>query len=652
MGSVGDSYNNALAETVNGLFKTELIRRHGPWQDIDHLEHAVLGWVDWWNNQRILGPIVAQRWRGTEANAAAAQADTCYPRLIDQTARFVYSTWMTDGDAVIDRAKEMDRVLHQAEELRQDETNGSVDLVELIRLFGDTHTEEMPSMLREVLDTLAEAPEPAIPLAGLLRALPFFSEVEDAAIRPKLVNICRNRAPDQFTSGFFDGQNHLVLPKLESVAPEYLRGLRAACREMTSLDRAGAVRGTLLKELNRRPNRILTNAFLPGVKELISDFFDSLDAYLASGATADTITAFEHLRYATNAVVRAAEALDTKYARVLRKELIQPVYEMVESKVADSPAFKATLLQLHVSERRYPLHMVGKKLEVPIGVRNLGPGLADNVVVSVVGNDGVSLAESEFLLERMVPGFETVCRLGISISKQLSSLSLMVEVTWRQCRTDERRLSGDYEFLAQRVDVDWAALEASGAYSLEAVESSDDLVGRGELLTRLEGLVAQKNAGCALLHGQKRVGKTSVAKALRSRLESKGSRVIYLEGGDFVAPEVEGTVRQLGRSIVRKLADDPLFRSAEPPKFENSLAPLIEYVDHVMKDSEGERLLIILDEFDELPPGLYARDALGRSFFLSLRSLSAKPYLSVILVGGEKTKVIRERPVSVKVVAA
>jgi len=57
VGSVGDSYDNALAETVNGLFKTELIRRHGPWQNIDHLERAVLEWVDWWNNRRILGPL-------------------------------------------------------------------------------------------------------------------------------------------------------------------------------------------------------------------------------------------------------------------------------------------------------------------------------------------------------------------------------------------------------------------------------------------------------------------------------------------------------------------------------------------------------------------------------------------------------------------
>jgi hypothetical protein len=46
-GTVGDSYDNALAETVNGLFKAELIRRHGPWRDLHHLELAILEWVDW-----------------------------------------------------------------------------------------------------------------------------------------------------------------------------------------------------------------------------------------------------------------------------------------------------------------------------------------------------------------------------------------------------------------------------------------------------------------------------------------------------------------------------------------------------------------------------------------------------------------------------
>ncbi len=57
VGSVGDSYDNALAETINGLFKTEVIRRRGPWRNIDEVEIAVLEWVDWFNNRRLLGPI-------------------------------------------------------------------------------------------------------------------------------------------------------------------------------------------------------------------------------------------------------------------------------------------------------------------------------------------------------------------------------------------------------------------------------------------------------------------------------------------------------------------------------------------------------------------------------------------------------------------
>jgi len=53
----GDSYDNALAETINGLYKTEVIRRRGPWKNIDDVEFATLEWVDWFNNRRLLEPI-------------------------------------------------------------------------------------------------------------------------------------------------------------------------------------------------------------------------------------------------------------------------------------------------------------------------------------------------------------------------------------------------------------------------------------------------------------------------------------------------------------------------------------------------------------------------------------------------------------------
>jgi len=57
VGSVGDSYDNAMAETVIGLFKTEVIWARGPWRSIDSVEYAVLEWVDWFNHRRLLEPI-------------------------------------------------------------------------------------------------------------------------------------------------------------------------------------------------------------------------------------------------------------------------------------------------------------------------------------------------------------------------------------------------------------------------------------------------------------------------------------------------------------------------------------------------------------------------------------------------------------------
>jgi transposase InsO family protein len=57
VGSVGDSYDNALAETIFGLYKTELIRRNGPWRSLEEVEFATLEWVDWFNNRRLVGPI-------------------------------------------------------------------------------------------------------------------------------------------------------------------------------------------------------------------------------------------------------------------------------------------------------------------------------------------------------------------------------------------------------------------------------------------------------------------------------------------------------------------------------------------------------------------------------------------------------------------
>ena len=72
VGSVGDSYDNALAETINGLYKAEVIHRRGPWRSVEAVEFATLEWVDWFNNRRLLEPIGYVPPAEAEANYYAA----------------------------------------------------------------------------------------------------------------------------------------------------------------------------------------------------------------------------------------------------------------------------------------------------------------------------------------------------------------------------------------------------------------------------------------------------------------------------------------------------------------------------------------------------------------------------------------------------
>ena len=76
VGSVGDSYDDALAETINGLYKAELIHRRGPWRSFEAVEFATLEWVDWFNHRRLLEPI---------GNIPPAEAEDRYYAMLEQT---------------------------------------------------------------------------------------------------------------------------------------------------------------------------------------------------------------------------------------------------------------------------------------------------------------------------------------------------------------------------------------------------------------------------------------------------------------------------------------------------------------------------------------------------------------------------------------
>lgn len=77
VGGVGDSYDNALAETINGLCKADVIHQRGPWRCMEAVEFTTLEWVDWFDNRRLLEPI---------GNILPAEAEAAYYAKLKQSA--------------------------------------------------------------------------------------------------------------------------------------------------------------------------------------------------------------------------------------------------------------------------------------------------------------------------------------------------------------------------------------------------------------------------------------------------------------------------------------------------------------------------------------------------------------------------------------
>ncbi len=213
-------------------------------------------------------------------------------------------------------------------------------------------------------------------------------------------------------------------------------------------------------------------------------------------------------------------------------------------------------------------------------------------------------------------------------------------MTWTNFDKTSDSTEALFELEGQRTDIDWDSLSVDNPYDLEPVSTEDELVGRTEILNQLIAQSKAKRVGSSFIYGQKRVGKTSIAKTLKTRLTSTFSAshlVVYLEMGDCIDPDAKTTIKQLGKRLCREIRRaNNNFSNLPIPEFEGSLSPLSDFLESVLDIDPEYKILFILDEFDELPKEMYRRSPVGDAFFLTIRSISSKPSFGFILVGGEK----------------
>ena len=343
----------------------------------------------------------------------------------------------------------------------------------------------------------------------------------------------------------------------------------------------------------------------------------------------------------------AIEEIKSSYSYYSLKYIL-PLLKNIKTAIDNcfdaSDAIKPANLELILFPRRYPLHAVGKKTIIRFKLINSGPGPASDVALEILFAENVEPLETSISFADLEAGVYDVpieIKLG-DIQDPANGMDFEAKVTWTDFSGEQRTFFAERHIEAQSASVNWNNLLDNEPYSILPIEpdSNRPFVGRKTDVQKLVRSVASQAMGSAYIHGQKRVGKTSLAHSLTETAKLKRPNnfySVYLEGGDYVEATPEGTIGRMGRMIAKRIRKSATrFASLPMPEFSDSLSPLNEFVEDLLDAHPEARLLIVLDEFDELPIELYKRGSIGDAFFLSLRTLSGKSRVGVVLVGGEK----------------
>jgi len=416
---------------------------------------------------------------------------------------------------------------------------------------------------------------------------------------------------------------------------------------LLSLKGFNEFRKEFMKTICNQATNIILSPFLPKTlitKSRLNLLFGKIDDYIKNRSKKKLKT-LEKGIIAQNDLkqfIQEAHDFNTVYANQYLVSFARNLNKLIEKDIQQYDEGKPTNLSVYKSEKKYPLHEIGRKLFIEIQIENEGPGYAFNVELNAKSLiENIRIEQSLHNIGRLEPSIQSF-RIPAKVIESEKIAFIEIEIAWKNFDNSISVKQFEFEIDSQRSDIDWSLIELEQPYNLEPIESVEDLVGREKIINQLVRQSCAKSIGSSYIFGQKRVGKTSIVRALKSRLSSPGYIVVYLEGGDFVCPSPHDTIHNLGKKLCRQISCiDSRFSHIQIPAFKDgALSPIIDYLDSITLMSPEIKIVFILDEFDELPIDLYKRGPLGDSFFLTLRSISGKPQFGFLLVGGERMEFI------------
>ena len=292
-------------------------------------------------------------------------------------------------------------------------------------------------------------------------------------------------------------------------------------------------------------------------------------------------------------------------------------------------------------KNEHPIGEAGRTIEPVLQITNEGNTVAQGVSIMIMPHvDAGEHVELDFyqvdIGEVQPRGKPETKSLTITTKAALSVLELEYVISWRDASSEDRSRNGMLKLNAQR-QVDWEKVRTN-PYTMQSITDPHRLKGRDEQIDRLLRGVA--NGSSFYLTGQKRVGKTSVARVLNEKANTlERTLSVYIPLGDMVSKSAGSMLWSMADHLAAAAVESGThtFRDLVPSRdlYDEPAIGGATFVRNVMKNLPDWRFLYILDDLDELDEGLYKGEE-ADSFFLHIRSLVDKGIFAFVLTGSER----------------
>jgi len=358
-------------------------------------------------------------------------------------------------------------------------------------------------------------------------------------------------------------QNYKKAGELGAIVPRVENEVAEVINSLNSLDVLSSFRKTFMKTINRLPNGAVLLPFISRklLGPRLDELFSTVEAYLGAAGPA-LLAAFKKAIETLAAFRLEADRHGSLYDREYLAGLATRIHYLVRKRFEESAISKSATLTAAKSEKKYPFHIEGKHFSVSFVVKNEGPGHAFDAYFQVSEVTDLEVKKAETYLGDLEPT-SVIVEVPVICTRPAEDVVAAIELRW----SDFDKTPHSAQFLLgldrQRPDVDWESLSVAESYSLEPVETEAELVGRKEILELLLAQARAKSLGSSYIFGQKRVGKTSIVKTLKTHLHTvcpANFLVLYFGRGDYAGPDATSTVARLGKRICQAITrTDPRF---------------------------------------------------------------------------------------------